>query len=155
MKVFGPYIRKDLRMHVVIQDEKGKLKTVSYPKYLVETFYKITLKQDETIDHIDRDFTNNKIDNLRIVPRSIHCKVDAKYVKYEPKIFKCPQCKKDFLIEDKKKLRYIIDTYKRNKVGPFCGKKCAGQYGAGVQNGKEKLSIKNPEINKTGYYLEK
>ena len=36
LKVFGPYVRKDGRKHVVLQDPNTKkLKTVSYPKYLV------------------------------------------------------------------------------------------------------------------------
>lgn len=77
--VYGPYKRKDGRLHVVLTHHNSlgsidKQKTISYPKYLVETYLNRYLNPDETIDHIDGDLSNNELSNLRIVPRSLHCK---------------------------------------------------------------------------------
>ena len=78
-KVYGPYKRSDGREHVVIvyHDKDGsisKQSTVSYPKYIVETYLGRYLTPQETVDHIDGDFTNNSLSNLRIVDRSVHCR---------------------------------------------------------------------------------
>ena len=35
-KVYGPYIRRDGRQHVILRFEGGSGKTVSYPKFLME-----------------------------------------------------------------------------------------------------------------------
>src|SRR5690606_5867052 len=81
MKVYGPYLRKDGRKHVILYKD-GKRSTVSYPKFLMEQHLGRKLKPHETVDHIDRDFTNDDITNLRVVDRSQHAKDDAKRVKY-------------------------------------------------------------------------
>ena len=80
MKVYGPYIRKkDGRKHVVIYDPTAtpKRTTVSYPKYLMEQHLGRKLTDDETVDHIDEDYTNDAISNLRIIPRADNAKRSA------------------------------------------------------------------------------
>ena len=51
-KVYGPYLRNDKRMVVLLYYGNNKLKTVSYPKYIYENHYKIRLKKKEVIHHI-------------------------------------------------------------------------------------------------------
>lgn len=82
-KCYGPYTRQDGRQHVILihHDNTGAIDkriTCSYPKYLVETYIGRTLEPFETIDHIDGNFSNNELSNLRIVPRSLHCKSHTK-----------------------------------------------------------------------------
>lgn len=36
MKIYGPYLRKDLRKHIVIVNDDGSKTTKSFPKYLME-----------------------------------------------------------------------------------------------------------------------
>lgn len=72
--VLGPYTRPDKRMHIVLNKTKqphklGKLKTISYPKALMEIKLKRRLLDNETVDHIDEDKTNNDIDNLQVLTR--------------------------------------------------------------------------------------
>lgn len=70
-KVFGPYVRKDNRKIVILQSlEDSKLKTVSYPKFLMEQHLGRYLTKDETVDHINADFTDDRIENLQILSRA-------------------------------------------------------------------------------------
>ena len=75
-KVYGPYIRKDGR-YVVILKTPGSTsdhKTISYPKYLVECALGRYLNSNETVDHIDGNFSNNDLSNLRVIDRAEHCR---------------------------------------------------------------------------------
>jgi hypothetical protein len=75
MKVYGPYKRKDGRLHVIIYNLNTKTrKTISYPKYLMENHLDITLNKNETVDHIDEDITNNDINNFQILTRTDNIK---------------------------------------------------------------------------------
>jgi len=153
MKVYGPYYRKDGRQHVVIVEDSGKKRTVSYPKYLVEQKFGRQLDpMTETIDHIDTDFTNNSIDNLRIIPRSQHASEDAKRRKF-PEV-KCIWCETIFKLTRNQE-------QKKKKAGPFCSRHCSGQYGSHLQHGytnkletktlpeKEFYTLKSLDIPKT------
>ena len=69
--IYGPYKRKDGRKHLVLYDTGIKSKqTVSYPKYLVEQHYRITLKDNETVDHINNDFSDDSLENLQVLDRA-------------------------------------------------------------------------------------
>ncbi|MBF84897.1 MAG: hypothetical protein CL489_10600 [Acidobacteria bacterium] len=136
-KLYGPYTRKDGRKHVcLVHKETGKRKTVSYPKYLMENHLRRFLTDDETVDHIDCDFTNNAISNLRVMDRSQHSREDVKRLK--PVEFECPMCSTSFSLEGDR-LRTFSKNLTQDKAGPFCSRKCAGLYGAKVQNGMERL----------------
>lgn len=129
-KIYGPYSSSvDGRLRVVV--ECGKVKTtVSYPKYLMECHLDRYLLPDETVDHIDCDFLNNEITNLRVLPRVEHSRIDAK--RLEPVSFVCPLCACNFSLEG----RRLFDAHRQSsagKAGPFCSKQCAGRYGQSVQ----------------------
>lgn len=105
-KVYGPYVRKDGRKHVVLilhnsENSIIERKTISYPKYLVEKYLDRYLSDDETVDHIDGNFNNNELSNLRVVPRSEHCKSHTKSRIQVLKI--CPICKTKFYTNDAKR----------------------------------------------------
>lgn len=132
-KVLGPYKRKDGRKHVVLNNEalpsgnKGKLKTISYPKALLESLNKEKLRESETVDHIDRDYTNNSIDNLQILDKSKHGKKDAK--RRINVMAPCVYCGKEFIMSRDQ-------LTGRGKAGPFCSRSCSGKYGSDVQKGE-------------------
>jgi hypothetical protein len=127
-KVWGPYTRKDNRKIVIVVDRKGKRRTVSYPKWIMEMHLGRKLHPDkETVDHWDSNFDNNDISNLRLVPRKQHSANDTRRVRMVK--FKCAWCDKDF----ERSPRLIRDKAKKNKSGPFCSRSCAGKYSRRIQ----------------------
>jgi hypothetical protein len=127
-KVHGPYKRQDGRQIVVIIDNNGKRRTVSYPKWLMEMQVGRQLDPNtETVDHIDSNFDNNNLDNLKIMPREEHSSEDTRRVK--PVSFECAWCNKEF----ERSPRLVRDKSKKNKAGPFCSRPCAGRYSRKLQ----------------------
>lgn len=138
-KIYGPYKSKDdnrLRINVVSAD--GKMKTVSYPKYLMEIHLQRYLDESETIDHIDCDPLNNEISNLRVMSRDLHASIDAKRLKTQS--FECPMCNRIFSLSGKR-LSDAIRNRKKNKAGPFCSRQCTGHYGKAVQIDDIRLEV--------------
>jgi hypothetical protein len=138
MKVYGPYTGKDKRQRVIIY-ENLKCKTVSYPKYLVETKLNIKLKDNETVDHIDGNFLNNDFRNLRVVDRAEHAHDDSIRIIEECIKINCLFCGKEFALNTR-------DMY---NTGSYCSRSCSGKYGQMVQKGKiEKISLRTIERRK-------
>ena len=123
-KVYGPYLRKDNRQHVVIVFNDGMKKTVSYPKFLIENYTGNILDLNETVHHIDGDFTNNALTNLEILIRPIHARQHAK--KLISQKFICEVCSTEFELVGQK-LHDAATNRLKGKVGPFCGRSCAGK----------------------------
>lgn len=146
MKVFGPYTREDGRQHVVLQDSPGgKLKTVSYPKYLMEQQLGRELDPDkETIDHIDDDFTNNDPKNLRIVTRVQNASEGV----LRTKLVDIPCVRCGTMLQ--RRPAVLRERHSKGIAGPFCSRVCSGKYGTDVQNGGDKLPPQ-PSV-KSEYY---
>lgn len=144
-KIYGAYERKDGRKHICVIWPDGKRSTVSYPKYLMEKHLNRYLTKDETVDHIDRDFTNNNIDNLQILDRLEHIKIDAKRVKEQE--FVCRNCGKVFV-------RKPTPSLNKRNTGYFCSKRCVGLYGKKIQLGEEESEYIE-SIEREYYYLDK
>lgn len=122
-KTYGPYRRSDGRQIVIILNDDGTRRTVSYPKFLLEQHLGRELDSDtETVDHWDSNMHNNDISNLRIMPRDQHSADDTRRVKLVK--FNCAWCEKEF----ERSPRLVRDKAKKNKVGPFCSRTCAGKY---------------------------
>lgn len=125
MKVYGPYLRKDGRKHVILVFPDGKKITKSWPRYLMEQHLGRELLPEETVDHIDNDFTNDSISNLQIltlkenVIKQHNSNKDNIYVEVE-----CKNCGKSFT-RRKKLIEYNLNVL--GKDGPFCSHKCVGK----------------------------
>lgn len=135
-KIYGPYLRKDKRKHVVLVHPDGKKQTVSYPRFLTEKRIGRYLLEDETVDHLDNDFNNNDEENIRIISRKEHVVDDV--IRHEQQTFICPECGISF----QPPMSDTIRHRKKGKAGPFCSKSCAGRYGQRVQVGGKKLEVK-------------
>lgn len=127
-KVYGPYVHKTGalkgRKYVSVRSD-GKTTTVLYSRYLMEKSLGRKLTYDETVDHIDEDFTNDNLSNLMVMSRSENAKKSAalrRPVEYVE--FICPQCGSSA----KKEAAKVRHNRKQGKAGPFCSRSCAGKY---------------------------
>ncbi len=128
MQIFGPYKRKDGRQIVIVVENDGTRRTVSYPKWIMEQHLGRRLDpNEETVDHIDSNFDNNDLDNLRLMPRKEHSADDTRRVKNLK--FNCAWCQTEF----ERSPRLIRDKSNKGKAGPFCSRSCAGKYSRQLQ----------------------
>lgn len=151
-KLYGPYTRKDGRQHIICVNLISKSrKTISYPKYIMEIHLGRYLNEDETVDHIDRNYSNNELTNLRVIARTQHSSEDS--IRNENVTVHCAFCGKEFeIIGSKISQRNRLD---KGNTGYFCSKRCSGLYGKQVQETGIRLSKKerinpNKYINKNG-----
>ena len=122
MKTYGPYTRKDGRKHVIIIHDDGKRQTKSYPRLLMEQHLGRELTTEETVDHINNDFTDDRIENLQLL--SLAENASKAMIGREAKMhhFQCPCCGKKSV----KLFSAVKGNWNKGKSGPFCSRQCAG-----------------------------
>lgn len=149
--VSGPYKDSGDRLYIVLNNfslkkgTKGKLRTISYPKALMEIHLGVRLEDGLTVDHIDRDFNNNDLTNFRIVTAGKNASDDHIRVKVDP--VKCPECGTEIIPTRAQR------NSAKDRAGPFCSRVCSGKYGARVLY--EGTRLERTEVIKTYYYLDK
>jgi hypothetical protein len=102
--VLGPYKRPDGRYHIVLNNSeaargtKGKTKTISYPKAVMEAHLQRRLEYHETVDHKDDDHTNNRFSNFQVLTRIENARKEMRRehrsAKYKKR--KCVECRRKF-----------------------------------------------------------
>ncbi len=114
-------------------------KTIQYAKLVLEVKLGRKLIGDETVDHINGDKTDDSPDNVRVMSLSENAR-DSQLI-LQPQSYNCPLCNVTFTLVGKK-VKDAVNNRKKGKAGPFCGRSCAGKYGAERQNGRtEALEI--------------
>lgn len=145
LTVLGPYLRKDGRKHIVLWNKDVGRKTLSYPKALMECHLQRRLEGNETVDHKDEDFTNDDFSNLRVITRSKNSSRSA--IKRFPIFGNCCMCNIYFELSAGQ-----IAKRAKKIAGPFCSRKCSGEYGKMIQtNCIQKFERNIPESQ---YYKE-
>jgi hypothetical protein len=127
-KVYGPYKRKDGRSHICLT-LNGSRKTVSYPRFLVETHLGRKLLDSEEVNHLNGNVGDDRLDNFEIIDGTIHRKLHN--TKYFDKLAICKQCNINFtLTADIQRSRIQNAT----ESGPFCSRECAGRWSTTGEN---------------------
>lgn len=132
-RVYGVHYRKDGRLTILLTKSwvhkgcKGRNKTISYPKALMEVYLNKRLSEDETVDHIDKNPLNNDTDNLQILSRSDHASLDCK--RRSSVFLTCDYCGISF----EATRNQIANRHTGRKLHSFCSKTCSGKYGKEVQ----------------------
>ena len=70
------YKRKDDRMAITLTGIGMKPKGILYSKYLYCSFYQCDVTENEHIDHINGDKTDDRIENLQKISRAYNIKKD-------------------------------------------------------------------------------
>lgn len=139
ISVYGPYTRKDGRKIIVLYDGKNKRTTKQFARIKMEVFLGRKLTNGETVDHIDRDVKNDKLNNLQVLSREEHSKKDA--IKRLDIKANCVLCGKEFVLTKNQ-----VNSRAKSKAGPFCSKTCSGKYGSSISNGNSKIKRSDIKI---------
>lgn len=128
-RVYGPYANpaNDGRSHIILFDGERNRRTVSWPKAMMEVKLGRVLQDDEQVDHIDDDPTNDAYENFQVLTPSANMLKERIKNGTTVKIgdFVCPQCGSPF----QRKMKYINNNQgTQQKAGPFCGRSCAGLF---------------------------
>lgn len=123
--IFGPNTTaKGLagRRYVCVWYADGSKGTTLYSRYLMEQKLGRRLHPHlETVDHINNDRTDDRIENLQILTRRLNSGKDRPPA--EMGSFICPTCGDEFEMQMR---RYRQNQVKQGKAGPYCSKRCSG-----------------------------
>jgi ribosomal protein S2 len=122
MKIYGPYTRKDGRSHIIKLYKSGRRVTQSYPRYLMEKFLGRKLRNWEEVDHINDDYTDDRIENFQILTKTENIDKSRKPAKIYR--FICPVCKQNSSIPYS---QYKHNQLQQGKAGPYCSRNCSGK----------------------------
>lgn len=122
-KIYGPYPHKGMngRRFVILHYPNGSKKCTAYARYVLESHLGRQLDVSETVDHINGDFTDDRVENLQIL--SLVDNIRKSRTPEKMIEFKCGFCG----VVSARKERYIRQHSKSGKAGPFCGRVCAGK----------------------------
>ena len=123
-KTYGPYVcPSDGRKRVTLVYEDKSKRTLLLSKHLMEQHLGRRLDPIlETVDHINEDPTDDRLENLQLLTLSENAKKSARLP--ELQTYNCVLCG----IECTKLASVIRSNRAKGKAGPFCGKSCAGTY---------------------------
>ena len=71
--MYGPYSLNNGRKLVSIYDtETKKLRSQSYPRFLMEQKLQRQLSTNEEVDHVNEDHTKDDLENLQVLTKQEH-----------------------------------------------------------------------------------
>ena len=132
INIEGPYKEFYNRAYVVnsqnrdsvclYNTESQKRTTTSYARYKMTVYLNRFLTDEEHVDHIDNDETNDNLSNLQILS---HIENNRKYFRLKGNKlveYKCPVCNTIFSI--RRGLSHLVN---KNKKSVTCSRSCGGK----------------------------
>lgn len=123
-KIYGPYGQQRKMIALVSPEHRT---TMSYARYLMSLHIGRELTEQEEVDHIDDDCTNDVIENLQILtPVQNREKRDQRMREKASVTLICPECSKEFTrLRRNTNLRF---KDKRASSPSCCSRSCSGSY---------------------------
>lgn len=147
MKIKSEFPFNDYSCYLVVNQENRRIvclvhkttkqrTTISYARYLMSIKEKRFLNQDEQVDHIDGNKTNDSIENLQILSAKENCikHTVQKNITRKMVELKCPYCSNIFI-------KPLNNSFLQ-KGGKFncCSKKCLYKF-LKIKHSIEELTI--------------
>lgn len=138
-RILGPYIFRTGpsagRRYVTVFYSDGSKGTTLYSRYLMEQ--KLGRRLDpnlETVDHINQDPTDDRIDNLQILSRVEHGRKDNPGKPLVTQELTCIECGDSFY-RSGRSLKETLSRLDSGRRGPYCSRSCVGLDSARIQYG--------------------
>ena len=145
-RVTGPWTHSNGsgRKIVMIVYGDGSKECTSYARYLMEQHLGRELGPDETVDHVNEDPSDDRLENLQLLSREENARKSAYRGGPEMVDFLCAWC----ACNGRQEAKNARSNNKKGRAGPFCSRRCAGQYGAAVQNAApyEKVALGSTHV---------
>ena len=124
--LYKQYSHKDDRYYAILYPRDGigqnKRLTMSYARYLMCVKEQRIIREDETVDHIDENRTNDSLDNLQILTiQQNQEKYATNRVTKKMVVLKCPICESIFE-KPYNKCKLFVGR-KRSQVA-YCSREC-------------------------------
>lgn len=120
------------RKQVILYNSHKDKSSVSHARYLMSVHLGRFLEDDEYVDHINNDYTDDRIENLQILSPTENVRKSAPSAVYLK--LRCPHCLTVFL--KKKKISHLTI---KDKKADFCSRSCGTSF----------YKTKNPNYNKS------
>lgn len=126
------YVNNEDRRCVTLKTSDGKLTGTTYARYLMSVKLGRFLTDQEEVDHIDNNKTNDDPNNLQILtPEQNREKQRLHYINNVQQKFDlaCPYCGKDFTLTERDMGEKFYKHYTNNGSGLiFCSNSCKAKY---------------------------
>lgn len=120
--------KKEGRFYVYLRPPQGKAKCMSKARYMFSIHLGRILNKNETVDHINDDKTDDRIENFQLLTKGDN---NRKYTKTIPQInvkLKCPWC--NTIFDRERRNTHLV---KRKFKCTCCSRHCSGKIGAYIQ----------------------
>lgn len=136
--ILNEYISNTGHLFVSLVD--GNKRTSRFVHRLVYEAYFGEIEYGYDIHHIDKNKTNNSIDNLVKMRHEDHARFHNE--PYMDVLTNCAYCGKEFVWTAKSQRYFFSNKRRRNCCLPFCSRTCVGKYGKSrqVYNKSDKYS---------------
>ena len=126
------YVNNEARRCVTLKDSHGATTRTTYARYLMAVKLGRFLTDQEEVDHIDNNKTNDDPNNLQILtPEQNREKQRLHYLNNVQQKFDlaCPYCGKDFTLTERDMGEKFYKHYTNNGSGLiFCSNSCKAKY---------------------------
>lgn len=129
-KIYGPYVRVDGRSYLVVADiidgsvtRDSKKTSLMVSRAVMEISLGRRLLSDEHVDHINRDHTNDSLNNLQVLSITEHREKSGREnseLTSKRVVVTCPGCNGAFLVQ-----RHVLATAEDKGRSPCCSRQCA------------------------------